>query len=129
MDGTAVLRRLSAAVQAAGYSVEEHLCPIVPGRLLHLTIPALATLVTTGEQLAAEQSFDFAACIPQGALLRHECALEQGRAGIRLHLHRASAALAQAKQLHDELESFYVPNMDFEKWQTMLDQTLESLKN
>ena len=68
-------------------------------------------------------------CIPQGALLRHECALEQGRAGIQLHLHRAGAALAQAKQLHDELESFYVPNMDFEKWQTMLDQTLESLKN
>ena len=128
MDGTPVLRRLSAAVQAAGYSVEEHLCPLVPGRLLHLTIPALATLVTTGEQLSAEQSFDFAACLPQGALLRHECALEQGRAGIQLHLHRASAALAQAKQLHDELESFYVPNMDFEKWQTMLDKTLESLK-
>ena len=99
-----------------------------PGRLLHLTIPALATLITTGEQLSAEQSFDFAACLPQGALLRHECALEQGRAGIQLHLHRASAALAQAKQLHDELESFYVPNMDFEKWQTMLDKTLESLK-
>lgn len=129
MDGTPVLRRLSAAVQAAGYSVEEHLCPLVPGRLLHLTIPALATLVTTGEQLSAEQSFDFAACLPQGALLRHECALEQGRAGIQLHLHRASAALAQAKQLHDELESFYVPNMDFEKWQTTLDKTLESLKN
>ena len=128
MDGTPVLRRLSAAVQAAGYSVEEHLCPLVPGRLLHLTIPALATLITTGEQLSAEQSFDFAACLPQGALLRHECALEQGRAGIQLHLHRASAALAQAKQLHDELESFYVPNMDFEKWQTMLDKTLESLK-
>ena len=128
MDGTPVLRRLSAAVQAAGYSVEEHVCPLVPGRLLHLTIPALATLVTTGEQLSAEQSFDFAACLPQGALLRHECALEQGRAGIQLHLHRASAALAQAKQLHDELESFYVPNMDFEKWQTMLDKTLESLK-
>ena len=93
-----------------------------------IALPALATLVTTGEQLSAEQSFDFAACLPQGALLRHECALEQGRAGIQLHLHRASAALAQAKQLHDELESFYVPNMDFEKWQTMLDKTLESLK-
>ena len=34
----------------------------------------------------------------------------------------------QAKQRHDELESFYVPNMDFEKWQTMLDKTRESLK-
>lgn len=128
MDGTPVLRSLSGAVRAAGYGVEEHLNPLVPGRLLHLTIPALDTLVTTGEQLAAEQTFDFAACIPQGALLRHECALEQGRAGIQLHLHRAGAALAQAKELHDELESFYVPNMDFGKWQTLLDRTLESLK-
>ena len=75
-----------------------------------------------------EKTFDFAACIPRGALLRHECALEQGRAGIQLHLHRAGAALAQAKELHDELESFYVPNMDFAKWQTILDRTLESLK-
>ena len=129
MDGTAVLRQISAAAHAAGYSTEEHLCPTVPERLLHVSIPALSTLITTGDQLAAEQTFDFAACIPQSALLRHECALEQGRAGIQLHLHRASAALAQAKQFHDELESFYVPNMDFAKWQTMLDQTLESLKS
>ena len=128
MDGTPVLRQLSAAARAAGYSTEEHLCPTVPGRLLHVGIPALSTLVTTSEQLTAEQTFDFAACIPRGALLRHECALEQGRAGIQLHLHRAGAALAQAKELHDELESFYVPNMDFAKWQTILDRTLESLK-
>ena len=128
MDGTPVLRQLSAAARAAGYSTEEHLCPTVPGRLLHVGIPALSTLITTSEQLTAEQTFDFAACIPRGALLRHECALEQGRAGIQLHLHRAGAALAQAKELHDELESFYVPNMDFAKWQTILDRTLESLK-
>ena len=64
-----VLRQLSAAARAAGYSTEEHLCPTVPGRLLHVGIPALSTLVTTSEQLTAEQTFDFAACIPRGALL------------------------------------------------------------
>lgn len=127
MDLTPVLRKLSEAVRAAGCAVEEHLCPTVPGRLLHLTIPQLGTLVTTSDLLAAEQTFDFAACVPPGALLRHECALEQGRAGIKLHLHRASAAMAAAKQLHDELESFYVPNMDFGRWQQMLDDTLASL--
>ena len=30
MDGTPVLRQLSAAARAAGYSTEEHLCPTVP---------------------------------------------------------------------------------------------------
>ena len=36
--------------------------------------------------------------------------------------------MAQAKQLHDELETFYVPNMDFGRWQTLLDETVASLK-
>ena len=128
-DLTPVLRRVSLAAQGAGYSVEEHLCPAAPGRLLHLSIPALETLVTTSDLLPSEQLFDFAACVPQSALLRCECTLEQGRADVKLHMHRAVAALAQAKQLHDELETFYVPNMDFARWQEMLDGTLASLED
>lgn len=127
MDLTDVLRRLSFAARAAGYAVEEHLNPAVPGRLLHLSIPALSTLVTTSDLLPSEQLFDFAACVPQNALLRHECALEQGRSAVKMNLHRAVASLAQAKQLHDELETFYVPNMDFAGWQQALDGTLEAL--
>jgi len=127
-DVTDVLREVSFAVRAAGYSVEEHLCPTVPGRLLHLTVPALGVLVTTSELLTSEQTFDFAACLPQGSLLRREGLLEQGRAGVKLHLHRAVSALSQAKELHDELETFYVPNMDFTIWQRLLNETLESLK-
>ena len=113
MDLTPVLRALSQAALAAGYDVEEHLCPTSPGSLLHISIPALHTLVTTHAALACEQTFDFAACLPVSALLRRECALEQSRAGIRLHMQKAVSALLQAKQLHDELETFYVPNMDF----------------
>ncbi|MGN0997340.1 MAG: hypothetical protein ACI4PG_10575 [Candidatus Ventricola sp.] len=128
MDLTGVLRSLSAAVRAAGYGVEEYLSPASPGGLLHLGIPALSTLVTTSDLLPSEQTFDFACCLPAGSLLRHECALEQSRVGIRLHMQKAVSALAQAKQLHDELETFYVPNMDFEGWQQTLDETLESLK-
>jgi len=127
MDLTPVLRGVSSAARAAGYSVEVHLCPTVPGRLMHLSIPALGVLITTGELLASEQTFDFAACLPQSSLLRHETLLEQGRAGIKLHLHRAAGAMAQAKQLHDELETFYVPNMDFARWQTRFEETLVSL--
>lgn len=127
MDLTGVLRQLSHAVQNAGYSVEEHLSPMVPGRLLHLSIPALETLVTTSDLLPSEQTFDFAACVPPSSLLRHECALEQSRVGVKLHLRNAVAAMAQAKQLHDELEAFYVPSMDFAAWQRTLDDTLASL--
>ena len=128
MDLTPVLKALSHAVLAAGYDVEEHLDPLSPGGLRHLSIPALSTLVTTGEALASEQTFDFAACVPQNTLLRHEYALEQGRTAIQQLLHRSISAMVQAKQLHDELETFYVPNMDFSKWQAIFDRTLETLK-
>lgn len=127
MDLTSVLREMSRAAQAAGYDTEEHLSPTAPGSLLHLTIPAAGTLITTGDHLASEQTFDFAACIPPGSLLRHECALEQLLSSAAQHRRQAVSALAQAKQLHDELETFYVPNMDFGRWQSMLDETLASL--
>ena len=128
MDLTPVLRALSLAARRAGYAVEEYLSPLCPGSLLHLSIPALQTLVTTADTLTSEQTFDFAVCLPTGSLLRRECALEQTRAGIIRHTQHAVSAMAQAKQLHDELETFYVPNMDFTKWQIYFDDTLRAFK-
>lgn len=127
MDFTPILRTLSHAAQAKGLSVEEHLNPRLPGGLLHVAIPALHTLVTTSDRLPSEQTFDFSACLTQGGLLRHECALEQGAAAIDLHMRRAIDALKDAKELHDELETFYIPNMDFAAWQKKLDETIASL--
>ena len=128
MDLTPVLRALSQAARLAGYVVREHLAPLSPGSLLHLSIPALCTLVTTSDTLPSEQIFDFSACLPSGSILRRECALEQSRAAILRHTQLAADAMAQAKQLHDELETFYVPNMDFGRWQTIYDETLRSLQ-
>jgi len=128
MDLTPALQAVSRAARAAGLAVWEHLSPMAPGSLLHLTIPALSMLITTSDTLAAEQTFDFAACLYPGSLLRHETALEQARSAAARHTQNAVNALAQAKSLHDELETFYVPNMDFSKWQTMFDETLQSLK-
>ena len=128
MDLTPVLRALSQAALRAGYDVEEHLSPLCPGSLLHLGIPALGMLITTAETLTSEQTFDFSVCLPAGSLLRRECALEQTRASIIRHTQHAVSAMAQAKQLHDELETFYVPNMDFAKWQTIYDETLQAIE-
>lgn len=128
MDLSPVLKALSRAALAAGYGIEEHLDPLNPGGLRHITVPELSTLITTSEMLPSELTFDFAACVPKSTLLRHECALEQGRAAVRQQISRAVSAMAQAKQLHDELETFYVPNMDFSKWQDIFDRTLESIK-
>jgi len=129
MDLSPVLQSVSRALLAAGYTVWEHLNPRLPGALLHLTIPELDTLVTTCDLLPSEQTYDFSACLPPSSLLRHECMLEQGRAAAQMHIQQAVSALSQAKQLHDELETFYVPSMDFDRWQQIFDETLASLSD
>lgn len=129
MDLTNILISVRQAVLSAGYALEEHLCPMIPGRLMHLSIPSLHTLITTSDLLPSEVIYDFASCLPAGGLLRCECALEQGRASASLHWQRAVAAMNQAKQLHDELETFYVPNMDFSAWQKIFDDTLDSIRS
>ena len=129
MDFTPALRAVSAAAQAKGGRIFEHLHPRIPGALLHVSLPDCGLLITTGEHLASEQLFDLSTCIPHNALLRHERALEQGHAAQNLLIQRAVSTLASAKELHDELESFYVPNMDFSLWQKELDEILASLRN
>ena len=47
---------------------------------------------------------------------------------IQMHMQQAVCALDQAKQLHDELETFYVPNMDFGRWQKIFDETLSTVQ-
>lgn len=127
MDLTDVLSAVCQAALGAGYAIEKHLSALVPGRLLHVTIPALSMLITTSEKLPAELTFDYTACVSSGSLLRHECALEQGRCSVHQLLKRAASAMDQAHQLHDELETFYVPNMDFDRWQKIYDDTLNTL--
>ena len=129
MDLSSALQAVCQALCTAGYTVWTHLNPKQPGSLLHLTIPALDTLVTTSDLIPSEQTYDFSSCLPQGSLLRHECMLEQGRAAAQMHIHQAISSLTQAKQLHDELETFYVPSMDFSRWQQIFDETLASLSD
>ena len=128
MDFTPLLKRLSRAAQDAGFSVEEHLNPLCPGGLLHVGVPALSTLVTTSPLPEAEQVFDLNTCIPEAALMNAEASLCRGMDAARLHIQYAKDALCEAKALHDELEAFYVPHMDFTRWKTIFEHTLSSLK-
>ncbi|MEG2702529.1 MAG: hypothetical protein RSA65_07930 [Clostridia bacterium] len=53
-----------------------------------------------------------------------EKALGFDRNAYELLVQRALEQLHAAKALHDELETFYVGNMDFLRWETMLQGVL-----
>lgn len=53
--------------------------------------------------------------------------LDFNRENFEMLLNRAIATIKQAKEKHDELESFYVPNMNFDEIQKYRDELLKSL--
>ena len=120
---TGLMKRITEGAVHRGLHVIQLLDPLSPKEIAHVIIPAHGLAYCTAAQSKdapgkwqeklfdatgepdREQSFDRNAC--------------------ELLWQRASEQLAAAKSLHDELEHFYVQNMDFEKWQRTLDQIIQ----
>ena len=118
-----LLTRIAQTAQERGLDVILLLDPLIPERILHAIIPAhglafcTGSRQTTGEWVESGEVF-----APYAADSR-----EDDRALGRLLHERALEALARAKELHDELERFYVHTMDHSRWQQVLDRLLSQL--
>ena len=120
-----LMQTLTRHAVGRGLDVVQLLDPLLPNHIAHVLIPAHGTAFCTGRKAAggdwlnAEAVFDLTGVNAQ----------EQSFDGNAYELlcQRAVEQLQQAKNLHDELERFYVRNMDFEKWQTVLDRVIAEL--
>ena len=123
---TGLMQLIAHHAAARGLDVVELCDPLSPAEIAHVLIPAHGVAFCTaqrrpedGEWLEAdavftpasggerEQSFDRNAC--------------------ELLCQRAVEQLMGAKTLHDELEAFYIKNMDFAAWEEKLNQVLAIL--
>ena len=98
-----LLRRVDAAALEAGLDTILFLDPISPSRAAHLFVPG-ANLFVTNALVPARKVF--------GGLFEaakeSDPVFEQAVKGAHMHLKRAKA-------LHDELESVYIPRMNFSR--------------
>ena len=121
---TGLMQRLTEGAVHRGLHVIQLLDPLSPIEIAHVIIPAHGLAYCTGskeasgEWLAADALFD----------LTGEPEREQNfdRNACELLWQRATEQLTAAKNLHDELEGFYVQNMDFDRWQKVLEEIVES---
>ena len=124
---TGLMQRITEKALERGLHAVQLLDPLIPERIAHVLIPAHGLAFCTGKRMAEstgewieadalfdltgeperEQSFDQNAC--------------------ELLWQRALEQLTAAKSLHDDLEKFYVQNMDFDSWQSVLDGLVQSV--
>lgn len=99
--------------------------PLEPQRLSHVALPSHSILFTT------DALSDPTETIPSGELMSLRESAEKEKSfdqnAYELLIQRATEQLKTAKTLHDELESYYVANMDFLRWEKQLDKLREEL--
>jgi hypothetical protein len=113
-----VLEKLKTAAMERGFFTEAFYCPLKPWKLEHLIIPEINTAFTTVNKYhytdaCAIRSIDFSTLLDNKVLdpLRQEIEYDENM--LDKLLDKAVDIIHGAKGLHDELESYYIPNMDF----------------
>lgn len=130
--GHVLLTHLAAGAMAAGYDVTVCPSPLYPDRMEHLLIPSLSLAFVSStpalpyEKRAYRRIRLDAMADPD--LLRHNRArLRFSRKVSAALMDEAVDALRQAKSMHDDLEAFYNPHVDFEEVYRRADRISEDL--
>lgn len=114
-----LLRTLGEDALQRGFDVEFYQCPLDPvGRVEHLIISELKAAVATSTIYHPYIREGLAGLIDMGNCLdpaqQDRKLIEEDRELFNQLLERSISFLRQAKQAHDQLESYYVPHMDFD---------------
>ncbi len=130
--GSGTEKFLSRIVDTAverGYNVEAYYCALNPQKLEHLVISDLGVSFTTSNEyhkanVEAFEEIDFDDCIDKGILKEYENVLELNKKEFNSVMDIAIESIAKAKAIHDKMEAYYIPNMDFEAIQRCYESTL-----
>lgn len=127
-----LLERVRLAAVERGIFTESYYCALNPHKLEHLIIPELDVSITTSNQahqvdINPTMKIDFNKFLDNSVITKYKEEINFNQNEFEKLLNRAIATIKKAKEKHDELESFYVPNMNFEDVQKCQQEILERL--
>ncbi|HWQ60990.1 MAG TPA: hypothetical protein VN521_01690 [Negativicutes bacterium] len=130
-----LVRKVIDAALVRGLDVEAFFCPLDPDKPEHAVIPALDAAVTTSflphpyhASSPPAQTIDMGECLKGDVVERRAAAVAYDQDLFWELFVKAVTCIKRAKTLHDELETYYVPNMNFaaieKRWQQTLERVL-----
>jgi hypothetical protein len=116
---TNVLEFLSDEALKRGFNVEIFHTPLIPEKIEHILIPKLNAAILTSNEINnlvfPGTIIDMNDCLDPNTLQRNKYETEYDATEFYTLLNKGLATIKEAKGLHDELETFFIPNMDFSK--------------
>lgn len=116
---TTLVRRLMEVALMRGFHVEVYHCALDPDRVEHLVIPALETAVVNSVEPhyykphKGDTAIDTMICVQQLTDQNIQEERDTAREMYRRCLEEAVDFLHRAKKTHDEMETYYIPQMNF----------------
>jgi len=116
---TTLVRRIMEAAQMRGFDVEAYHCALDPDRIEHLVIPCLDIAVVNSVEphyykpQSSDTVVDTMTWVAELADENIAAERNMARQMYRRCMEEATEFLGRAKKAHDEIEAYYVPNMDF----------------
>lgn len=112
-----VLRNLGRLSQTYGYNVEYFHNPLIPSKLEHIIIPELGVGVFSRNELSKVDLdgtiYNMEDFCDKTMLKSLNDEIEFNKIELDILLNKGLSLITKAKLIHDELEKFYVSNMDF----------------
>lgn len=126
---TEVLDFLSKEALKKGYDVQFFHDPLIPERIEHVFIPELSTAIVTSNEINNKKLEGHQTYMDN---LLNSHILNKNREEIKevsevfyTLLNKGLKIIASAKALHDQMETYYIPNMDFDKLNKLTDRMIE----
>lgn len=124
-----VLGKIKDAAVERGYDLEAYYCALHPDKLEHILIPEMGVAFTTsndyhGTGVKAYAEVDFNEFLDKSILNEYKEVIKYNKETFEALLNRAIATIADSKAIHDRMERYYIPNMDFEAVQRCWESTM-----
>ncbi|MBE5817906.1 MAG: hypothetical protein E7312_02515 [Clostridiales bacterium] len=130
-----IMNRISIAAKENGYAQEIFYCPMMPNkRIEHIVIPELELGFTvigrySNDETVATKIYNLNEHVNRAMLRGYGDKISENDNMYRTLLLNAQSALKDAYWLHNTLESYYVPNIDFDGVEKSCNATIDKILN
>lgn len=124
---TTMMNRIARYALDRGLSVEYFHGPLKPDKLDSIVIGQLNTAVTCSDKGKdfASRKIDLNSYLNQDILAEEKEFIQRDWKIYYRLIDEAISTIARAKKVHDHMETFYIPNMDFARIDALRERTIE----
>jgi hypothetical protein len=129
---TSVLQQIADEALRRGYFVEFFHDPFIPERVEHIFIPQLKFALVTSNEINQKSlpgtQVDMANFANSSTLNKYSSQIQEDKHFFYELMNTGLRIISSAKALHDELEKYYIGNMDFDKVNGKVKYVLDKLE-